>query len=257
MSCYDFQDGNCRRGERCRFTHDGSANRVRAREGGNREYVEDRSEGSYGRRQDFPGNNRGRGGYQGEREGLGSNSQGGRHEGGPVCYDWQDGNCRRGDSCRFSHNDGRKVNQRQGYRHSSDNVANFESGVPGDNFGGGSEKGKCFDFQKGNCRRGDRCRFSHDEYNRERGQRVGERVRNRGNVAGRSVDGSSDGVVVRLNEKGFGFIKESNGGKDIFFHSSGMKDAGSFDQLREGDRVSFEKSWDDRQGKSRAENVQF
>jgi CspA family cold shock protein len=45
-----------------------------------------------------------------------------------------------------------------------------------------------------------------------------------------------EGTVKFFNEtKGFGFIKPSNGGPDIFVHVSGL--AG---EIREGDRVSFE-----------------
>ena len=51
-----------------------------------------------------------------------------------VCFDFQKGQCDRGDACRFSHMLGG---------------------------GGGGGGGVCFDFQKGQCDRGDACRFSH------------------------------------------------------------------------------------------------
>ncbi len=45
-----------------------------------------------------------------------------------------------------------------------------------------------------------------------------------------------EGTVKFFNEtKGFGFITPSNGGKDVFVHSSGL-----MDNIREGDKVSFE-----------------
>ena len=47
-----------------------------------------------------------------------------------------------------------------------------------------------------------------------------------------------EGTVKKLTDKGFGFIKTGNGDKDLFFHSSSVQD-GSFDDLREGQRVSF------------------
>ncbi|MFW5761635.1 MAG: cold-shock protein [Cyclobacteriaceae bacterium] len=37
------------------------------------------------------------------------------------------------------------------------------------------------------------------------------------------------------NSKGFGFIKPSDNGEDVFVHSSGL-----IDEIRENDRVKFE-----------------
>lgn len=51
-----------------------------------------------------------------------------------------------------------------------------------------------------------------------------------------------NGTVIKKNEKGFGFIKvegAQEGSKDLFFHSNELKNI-SFDELREGDKVSFE-----------------
>ena len=50
------------------------------------------------------------------------------------------------------------------------------------------------------------------------------------------------GTVVKKNEKGFGFIKvdgSPEGSKDLFFHMNELANI-SFDELQEGDKVSFE-----------------
>lgn len=64
---------------------------------------------------------------------------------------------------------------------------------------------------------------------------------------------SMTGTVKRLvSDKGFGFV-EAPDGKEYFFHSSAVG-GGGFDQLREGQSVTFETG----QGPKgpRAENVQ-
>jgi CspA family cold shock protein len=48
------------------------------------------------------------------------------------------------------------------------------------------------------------------------------------------------GIIKRLqSEKGFGFITPDGEAKDVFFHSSSLVDV-SFDQLHEGDKVTFD-----------------
>ena len=49
----------------------------------------------------------------------------------------------------------------------------------------------------------------------------------------------SEGTITRLTDKGFGFIQMESG-KDIFFHMSNVEGT-RYDDLREGQRVSFEK----------------
>jgi CspA family cold shock protein len=51
------------------------------------------------------------------------------------------------------------------------------------------------------------------------------------------MDRMAEGVIKRLTDKGFGFIN-TGGGKDLFFHSSAV-DGARFEDLREGQRVSF------------------
>ena len=47
----------------------------------------------------------------------------------------------------------------------------------------------------------------------------------------------AEGTIKRLTDKGFGFI-DTGGGKDIFFHMSSL-DGVTFEELREGQRVSY------------------
>ena len=48
------------------------------------------------------------------------------------------------------------------------------------------------------------------------------------------------GTIARVTDKGFGFIKpDEEGARDLFFHASSLVDV-EFNNLREGDKVSFE-----------------
>ncbi len=47
----------------------------------------------------------------------------------------------------------------------------------------------------------------------------------------------AEGIIKRLTEKGFGFI-DTGGSKDLFFHSSDLEGV-SYEELHEGQRVSF------------------
>jgi|TARA_B100000519_G_C14217388_1_gene425693 CspA family cold shock protein len=47
----------------------------------------------------------------------------------------------------------------------------------------------------------------------------------------------AEGTIKRITDKGYGFI-DVGAEKDLFFHSSSVEGA-SFDQLHEGQRVSF------------------
>lgn len=60
-----------------------------------------------------------------------------------------------------------------------------------------------------------------------------------------------EGTIKRLTDRGFGFI-DTGGSKDMFFHSSNVEGC-SFDDLREGQKVSYNEG----QGPKgpRAENV--
>ncbi len=47
----------------------------------------------------------------------------------------------------------------------------------------------------------------------------------------------AEGTIKKLTDKGFGFI-EAGADKDLFFHNSSLEGV-SYDDLREGERVSF------------------
>jgi cold shock protein len=47
------------------------------------------------------------------------------------------------------------------------------------------------------------------------------------------------GVIKKVMDKGFGFITPEGDSKDVFFHRNSLVDV-SFDELAEGDAVTFE-----------------
>ncbi len=50
-----------------------------------------------------------------------------------------------------------------------------------------------------------------------------------------------NGTIAKvIEEKGFGFIQPAGGGKDLFFHITGMDDRDQFERLNEGDSVSYD-----------------
>lgn len=47
------------------------------------------------------------------------------------------------------------------------------------------------------------------------------------------------GTIARVTDRGFGFIKPDDSDKDVFFHARSLEGI-MFDELREGDAVTFE-----------------
>ena len=47
------------------------------------------------------------------------------------------------------------------------------------------------------------------------------------------------GTIKKLNERGFGFIEQEGQSGDLFFHKSALTGV-TFEELKEGDSVSFE-----------------
>lgn len=65
----------------------------------------------------------------------------------------------------------------------------------------------------------------------------------------------STGTVKWFNPtKGFGFIQPDDGTNDVFVHISSVERAG-LDNLREGQKVSFDLERDPRKGKTAAVNL--
>ena len=65
----------------------------------------------------------------------------------------------------------------------------------------------------------------------------------------------SQGTVKWFNsEKGFGFIAPEDGGDDAFVHISAVERSG-LNQLREGDKVTFELVADLKSGKMSADKL--
>ena len=48
------------------------------------------------------------------------------------------------------------------------------------------------------------------------------------------------GKIARLTDKGFGFISRENEEKDLFFHANELAEGLEYNDLREGDDVTFE-----------------
>jgi CspA family cold shock protein len=66
----------------------------------------------------------------------------------------------------------------------------------------------------------------------------------------------NQGTIVRIvRDRGFGFIRMENG-QEIFFHATGMVGY-PFDNLQEGQTVTFEISQDTRGRGQRAVNVRL
>lgn len=61
------------------------------------------------------------------------------------------------------------------------------------------------------------------------------------------------GTIVRVTDRGFGFIKQEDG-TELFFHRSQVAGNG-FDSLTQGQAVTYEKGMSQRSGKEEAQQV--
>ena len=63
------------------------------------------------------------------------------------------------------------------------------------------------------------------------------------------------GAVKWFNgQKGYGFIAPDDGSKDVFVHISAVEQAG-MNELREGQKISFDEEKDSKSGKAAAANL--
>jgi len=67
----------------------------------------------------------------------------------------------------------------------------------------------------------------------------------------------AQGTIKTMTDRGFGFIRPETGSEDIFFHRSGLTGGTDFDQLQQGDRVTFTAENDPKGKGLRASDVQF
>lgn len=66
----------------------------------------------------------------------------------------------------------------------------------------------------------------------------------------------ADGTVKTVTDRGFGFIQPTDGREDVFFHRSALVDV-TFEQIRQGDRVTFTAENDPRGKGLRAADVRI
>lgn len=65
----------------------------------------------------------------------------------------------------------------------------------------------------------------------------------------------AEGAIKTITDRGFGFIRPDEGRDDIFFHRSALAGGLTFEELRQGDRVSFTAENDPRGKGPRAADV--
>ena len=103
---------------------------------------------------------------------------------------------------------------------------------------------------------GDRGRSRSRSRSPKRDARGRDRSRDRddrgGGGGGGGGGGRLKGIAQRWNERGFGFIKPSDGSEDLFCHFSAITDGNA---LSEGAEVEYTRGWDDRKQGFRATDV--
>ncbi len=63
------------------------------------------------------------------------------------------------------------------------------------------------------------------------------------------------GTIKKIvSDRGFGFIQQADGSPDLFFHRTAVQGT-TFDELTEGQKVTYDKTMDPRRNKENASNV--
>jgi CspA family cold shock protein len=86
-------------------------------------------------------------------------------------------------------------------------------------------------------------------------QGVGDKTSRAAQSAGEETGQQTGSVVTYFDDKGFGFVRPDNGGKDVFFHISRLAEGAATD-LRPGTKVIYEMGTD-RTGKMAASSVRI
>ena len=66
----------------------------------------------------------------------------------------------------------------------------------------------------------------------------------------------AEGTIKTVTDRGFGFIQPSTGREDVFFHRSALEGV-TFEQVRQGDRVTYTAENDPRGKGMRASEVRL
>jgi hypothetical protein len=72
-----------------------------------------------------------------------------------TCFQWEQGNCQRGDSCWFAHGGKGPGRSPSRFRSSSRSPSQASHGLVQ------GARNECYDFKVGRCNRGNTCKFSH------------------------------------------------------------------------------------------------
>jgi len=137
--CFNYEKGNCRFGEKCRFLHTSYG---RAIEGGGEALMDEPVVGF--NNNSFP--------MGGVAPIVGGVEPPGAIIPNTICTNFQNGHCALGDYCQFIHDVSTQINS----------YWKLQGGATGQNLTTPHKTKHCFNFQKGFCAYGKKCRYIHD-----------------------------------------------------------------------------------------------